>query len=204
MKVTLDVAAFKKSIKARLRADGSKMARIADKMKQQVDDRYATGGASGGQAWPATTTPLGHKPPLAGLENTWEASSTDGEAKVASNDIRTLWSHLGNIGKGGTRPDIVPVHAKALYIPLSELGRQSYEARKLVAPVVQRVFAGYATVESRGNGFKGAVLVGVREAVYGVDFIFAQKSSQPPRKQIPSAPVEQAALGPFVIQTLKS
>lgn len=203
MRAILNVAALRESLRRRFSADAAKMDRIGQRAIEQVRDRYTSGGQTGGVTWPQTTTPLGKRPPLDGLQNTWRVASTDKESTVASTDARTLWSHLGNVGKGGVNPDIVPVHAKALYIPLTELGRQQYEARRMVAPIIRTIHPGMSHVEMASQRFDSSTLLGVNPAKYGVDFIFAKRVSQPPRPQTPTSDSERWVLGEFAIKVLK-
>ena len=198
MKATLDIAAFRAGIKSRLAPTQERMRQVAEFAQDQINQRFDTAGVSGGVLWPPSDFgTMGHAPPLAGLENSFVATAQEGEAKVASANFLTLVHHLGTEGKGGSLKTIVPVHAKALYIPLTTLGKESYEANKRAAPVITTVFSGAPQI-------RPASVRLASEAVYGVDFIFLKKVDLPPRPQLPTSIQERADLGRFTIKTLKS
>lgn len=203
MHAHLDVSALRRSLAIRLAPTTAKMQRIADKAQQQVNERFETGGVSGGVAWPPGKMPTGKSPPLSGLQSTFHTASSHGEALVASGYFVTLVHHLGTRGKGGILPDIVPVHAKALFIPLTQLGKESYEAMKGRSPKARTIYAGISHVEPASQDPTAAAGPGMGTAVYGKDFIFLSKVALPPRPQLPTSDHERAELATFTMQVLK-
>lgn len=202
MRATLDHERFRAAVRKRIAPTEEKLQRIADFAKGQIDERFRTAGASGGTPWAPTITPLGHKPPLAGLENSYTARVVNDEAQVVSYDFRTRQHHLGTVGKGGILPDIVPVKAKALYIPLTEVGKMAHEAMKSLSPVVRTVWAGVSSIDMPKAD--KARFVGIPHAVYGVDFLLLKRVAMPPRPQLPTSDQERADLKAFVMKTLEN
>lgn len=201
MTVTLPKEEYQKIIDL-LSATSDRMRKIGEFANNQIRDRFNSGGASSGKAWPASSFgTMGHKPPLAGLENTFDVSAMFGEAKVASDSFIAMTHQLGTQSKGGTLPDIVPIHALSLYVPLTPLGVRSHEAHKSRAHVLQTVYAGASTL-SKPKGT--ASIAGMPQAKYGVDFLLLSKVSLPPRPQLPVSDQEIGALARFTIATLKN
>jgi len=199
VKAALDISSFKKSIKAHTYPTADKMQKIADKAKRQVDDRFASGGSSGDATWPPGKMPMGKKPPLGGLQDTYKATAKESQAVVATPSWIALVHHLGTTGKGGILATIVPRYAKALYIPLTPLGITSYEARKMQAPVMKTVFAGLPYIEKPKWSHE---LFGGGEAKQGIDFIFLKRVDLPPRRQLPTSSHEIAALSRLAVKIL--
>jgi hypothetical protein len=189
---TLNIAALRASLKTRLHASQSKMQRIGNAAHEQIQDRFRTSGASGGSTWPPTVTELGKVPPLGSIADSFVVEAQDGSASVGSEGHWAARMHLGTIGKGGILPDVVPVNAKALFIPLTLAGVLHYEAYKARGPVVTSIYGGINTIYV--PKFQKHSFVGIPQAVYGTDYVFAQKSSLPPRPQLPVSDHERADL----------
>lgn len=196
MRAILTKKEVQAKIVSRLAPTPERMRRIADFALSQIGSRYETSGQSGGVPWEPTV--FGSRQPLKNLFQTWAARSSYGEAIAASSDWRTKWFHEGNVSKGGTNPDIVPVHARALFIPLSDAAVQAYAAYKQAAPIIRRIFAGQSTIEPRE---RASFFHGLK---FGTDYVFSQKSAASPRPQIPNSRGEQDALARFTLATLKS
>lgn len=172
----LDIAKFKEAISRRLKPSASKMGAIADVALAQIRKRFETGGQSGGASWPPTKTPLGHKPPLDGLAKTFHASGSEGHAEVSS-----AAPFIDVHQKGAT---IQPKTAKRLFVPLSEKGKRAYEARNNATPIVQRIYAGSAWLETPELANDGLE--------YGVDYVLVKQVAIPQREMLPDSDAERA------------
>ena len=103
-------------------------------------------------------------------------------------------------------PDVTPKHALVLYIPLSELGVASYIAHKNRALVISPpIFSGgMATMHKPVPDYSKPASFGMSVAKYGIDFVFAKRVSQPPRRQTPVSEHERADLARQAIKILAS
>lgn len=196
----LNLDAFKRAIKERLHGTSYKMLRIADEVNAQIHERFATAGASGGVNWPQGVFPaLAKTPPLAGMEKSFVPHGEDGVATVTCEGRWAAVHQQGCISKGGVLPDIVPVKAKVLYLPLTPLGVLAHENYRQQAPVIESIFAGVAMMSKpkfSGNTFSSG------EAKYGVDYIFASRVSIPARPMLPTSDHERAALAKQAMKIL--
>lgn len=197
MQAQADKSSLVAFLKRRLEPSAPKMAQIADFAQGQVRERFQTGGVSGGRAWPPGVMPTGKRPPLAGLETSYHRRAEYGVAVVASSDFRAYVNDVGTIGKGGLLPDLVPRKARAMYIPLTQVGLQAYWERNSAAPTIDTGYGTYYIERPTRMFFEP-----VQEAEKGVDFIFLAKAAIPPRPQLPTSDREIEALGDFVHRTL--
>lgn len=202
MIATLSKDEIRRKIVARLRPNAEKMRAIGDAANAQIQERFRTGGSSGNSAWPQGKFPaLAKKPPLAGMEDSFVVTADNNSAAVTSSGRFAAVHQQGCVGAGGTLPDIVPVRAKSLYVPMTPLGQWAHEQFKNRAPKLQHVFAGQASIER--PKFDRFSYIGMRPAIYGVDFLLLQKVSIPPRPMLPTSDHERAALAKQAMQILK-
>lgn len=200
MRATLHTSQIKK-ITDRLRATTEKTAAIGDVALDLIRQRFASGGASGGEAWPKGQGQLAHSPPLAGIESTFHAAATDKEVAVSSSDPHAAYLSEGTVGKGGLFPTIEPTKAKSLAIPLTEKGRAHLETYRQRAPVIRTVFSGMPSITK--PDFKQAKFTRVDDAKVGVDFIFAKHADFPPRHMLPTSDHERETIAKATLKILK-
>ncbi len=200
MQASVDWKSLEAALNNRLRPTAAKMALIGDFVLQQIRQRFSSAGASGGIHWPATVTEAGKKPPLAGLEYGYRRRSSEGECSVGTGDFRAYVAQLGTIGKGGSLPDVVPTKAKALFMPLTNVGLHYYWTMKSRHPVAPVLGGGYYFYERPTRLYGGHP----GEAIEGTDFIWRRKKADPPRPQLPDSAAEMADLKTFVGNTLNS
>jgi phage gpG-like protein len=198
---TLPKAQIQK-IATRLRANAEKMRKIGDAAREQIMQRFRSGGASGDKPWPQGKFPaLAKKPPLAGMEESFVTTAEEKVAKVESSGRFAAFHQQGCVTAGGVLPDIVPVRARALYVPISPAGVRAHEVFKARAPKITHVYAGSASIEK--PKFDKSSYVGAPLAVYGVDFLLLQRVSIPPRPMLPTSTHELADLAKQAIEILK-
>ncbi len=115
-------------------------------------------------------------------------------------------NQVGTRGKGGELPDIVPVKAKALFIPLTAAARNSQRVGdkrlavirggKLKAMHGKAVETAPARFKALNQGkFKDGKIVRADGKAGNADFIFLRKVSIPARPMLPSSEQEIAAQG---------
>jgi hypothetical protein len=196
MQATLDPSSARRLF-TRLRSTPEKAKFIGDAALAQVHARFATGGASGGTPWPTSKTRLGKSPPLSGLQESYSVTVEDSTHVRVSSDSWIAGVHQ-------TGKEIRPVKAKALYVPLTPLGEESYKAWKGRASVIRAVYAGLNTIYKPGLNPKQPYAPGAPVAKYGVDFLLLQKVTLPPRPQIPDSPAEQKELKSAITEILKN
>lgn len=198
---TLNTAAFKAGIKARLAPTAQKMQSIADAANGQIKMRFDTAGASGGVNWPQGIFPaLAKTPPLAGMEDSFVPDGSYGVATVTCEGRWAAIHQQGCIGKGGILPDIVPTKASALFVPMTSLARESYHAHQQKAPRVDRVYSGTASLSVQK--FSNASSITGQPLVYGVDYLLLQRVSIPPRPMLPTSNQERADLAAKTMKIL--
>lgn len=114
-----------------------KMATLSVFLHQQVKTRFATGGQSGGKAWPGKwlkavgmddgrailTGPTGQL--LGSFMGLSGVSAGKAWAEVASDSVAAYTHQVGTRGKGGLMADIRAKKAKALFIPLTDKAAKS-------------------------------------------------------------------------------
>jgi hypothetical protein len=180
---------------------------------QQVKQRFATHGASGGTPWRQ--------------KRVKEWGADDGHA-VLTGDSATLlngWgyriegnriilenaaphAHVQQVGTakyGGPIPTIRPIHAKALFIPITRRARLSARvhgwsggggaAIMRIATRGKKLKTGEFAPLKKGRLHEGRLQVQDRDGewVDGTpDFIFLKKVDIPPRPMLPNSPAEQA------------
>jgi len=200
-------------------------------LKQQVMDRHETQGESGGEPWQSKKIKeWGYDDGRAILTgksaemlNRWfsyaEVEGNIGTAVVANSAPYSYVQELGTVGKGGVLPDIVPVNAKALFIPITDKGI-SYAKNVLNVARISRGIGGvkFSLPNEIPSGPKAKGILSGSDLIKGrlkdgklqkltdagwvdgtPDFIFLSKSSIPPRKQLPTSPQERLAQQKFLI-----
>ncbi len=188
-------------IRKKLSPTPEQMEAIAAFVLHQIHRRYETSGASGNEPWVKNVFDTGKKP-LEGLAKTWRSEVIENEAMAICESWIAKRMQEGTVGKGGSNPDIVPknIGVKALYIPITEVGRQAYIAFKAMSPVSRSIYRGYSSIEMPVAD--KARFIGMPIAKYGVDYIFAKSSKLAPRNQMPTSDIEKAELRAFIRQTL--
>lgn len=171
---------------------------------QQVKERFATQGESGGERWPRRN-PLfsmgNDRAVLTGLTGELLESfryEIDGNRIMVYSDSPYAHVHqLGTTGKGGVLEPIKPVKAKALWIPLTEKARKASLAMR-----IKRDGSSMAETPfnlKRGRIYKGMIQVldkrykPPRWKAGLPDFIFLSKVDVPPRRMLPTSDREQEA-----------
>lgn len=202
MQASVDWQSLGAALQRRLHPSAEKMAKIADFAHEQVRQRFATAGASGGVHWPPTVTPAGKRPPLDGLQYTYRRSASEGLATVGSGDFRCYVAQLGTVGKGGTLPDVVGKRSKfkLLFIPLTPAGLHFYWSVRSKHPNFPVLGGGYYFHERPTRLYGGHP----GPAVKDVDYVLRKKKADPPRPQLPDSDGERAALKDFVGNTINS
>ncbi len=124
-------------------------------MRQQVDDRFRTQGASGGVQWPQKTIPDG-RATLTGVRAELRESFKHYTHRASANVSKVVvysavkYSHVHQLGTekyGGPIPTIRPKSAKALFIPLSDRARTSGRYTGTEAAVLRKA-GGMESMES--------------------------------------------------------
>jgi hypothetical protein len=193
---------------------------------QQIRDRHATQGASGGAPWaPKAFKQLGYDDGRAILTgytgkmlNLWHSygevgPNGNGKATVANDAPYSFVMEKGTKGKGGTLPDIVPVRAKALFIPVTDraIAYSRFKAGQSVR--LRKTPTGYKTESMKNTGGRkvpGVLTFGdlVRGRIKNnrfqkyderqekyvdgtPDYIFLTRVSIPARPQLPTSDKER-------------
>ena len=196
---------------------------------QQVKDRFATAGASGGIAWPQKKMrEWGYDDGRAILTGRTgellESFQSYGEvdcAVVFSDKFYSRIQHLGTVGKGGVLPDIKPKKAKALFIPITDRAQASVSVTGVHAAALRQSYGMKPSpspfrVATHGPKITGGLFAPLRKGrlkdnhlevwdgekyVAGVpDFIFLQSVSLPSRPLLPTGEAERAAQVHFYAQ----
>lgn len=175
-----------------------KMAVIADLLKDQVEQRFETQGASGGTPWPSPkwTEKIGRpdgRKLLQGrtnhLRESYQTDHTENTAEVFSDDVAAYTNQQGTRSRGGSLPDITPKHAKMLFIPISEKAHQTNP----VTPWGKK---------NRHRGLVQGHIVNGKLVPPDADYILAHKSSIPPRPMLPDGKPEIEAQTDTVVEVL--
>lgn len=171
MEISIDRDSLISALRGALAPTPQRMQKVADFALSQVNERFATGGASGDEPWPRTDKLFRYakEPPLDGLQETY-GSRTEGDdtAIVSSWSWICLVHHLGK--------HIEPKEkGKRLYLPLTTEARRTYESHTRSGGTANR---------SQSGG----------KLVYGKDFILARAVDIPSRPQLPVADREIAEM----------
>lgn len=172
----------------------SKMARVSALLHAQVGERFTTQGASGGVAWPPRW--LG-RPASNHLLGTFEATATDDAAQVASGAPGARVQQLGTVGKGGVLPDIRPVRAKALFVPISDRARQQ-------GPTPMIPSARSMRLKQQSAGLVRGKIVDGKVQPPNADYVFLSRVKIPPRPMLPDSQREREVQTRTVAEALKS
>ena len=190
-----------KRLLEKFRPTVDKLTRVSVFMREQVDERFQTHGASSGQPWPSPKwrKAIGADDGRALLvgprsylrDQSWFNYGENKSAVVASDATYSHVQEVGTIGKGGLMPDIVPVKAKALFIPTSSRGESSVAQggirRATRGPKIRGTQVFTPLVKGRlkdGELQRWDEKTGTYKP--GVpDFIFLKKVSIPPRPMLP-------------------
>jgi hypothetical protein len=154
----------------------ARMEKVGRFLHAQVDNRVVTSGASGGESWPPVKLPpKSGEPALQGIEKSFVSSGTadgkTGDAEVSSDE-----PHIFSHQFGAT---IVPVKAKALWIPISDKAKAAQRSGNAPTMIIS------------GGFFKG-LAVHDPDLVKGVDFIFTKGPVHiPKRPMLPNSPQER-------------
>ena len=211
-----------RAVQRSLRPTPNKLAPIGRLMVQQVRDRFASQGASGGVKWPNKRFDDG-RAVLTGRMSTLLKSFTYAIEQTETRAVIRLFStewygivhQLGTVGKGGKLKTIVPKRAKALFIPLTDRaktstrygGKEAVEYRQKTrmdatggavrAATTGRVLrSGVRSALKPGKFVDGKLCVQNRDGEWEPghpDFIFARKVDIPPRPMLPTSKGEQAS-----------
>jgi hypothetical protein len=191
-------------IAARFQPNAEKMHRIGAVVRQQIDQRFESQGASGGVPWPkpkfvaAIGRPDGRKlleGRTGNLRSGWQQSDSTDSTQVASDNVAAAMAQSGTVGKGGDLPDIVPRRAKMLFIPISDRAASS---TPVTAFGIRRRMAQDGEPLVRGR-IKGGQLVPPN-----ADFLLLHKVSIPPRPMLPASNAEVEKQTDAVVEILKS
>lgn len=199
---------------------------IGDFLIGQVRDRFRTQGRSGNVLWPEKQMKVwGHNDGRAILTGTSGDLLAEWQFKLIKNGIQLFnpvrYAHVhqeGTVGKGGTLPTIVPVTAKALFIPVTDRAKKSERLTGSDAMFVRRhggmsKMRGAVRVHPPSwpdTGLrKGRLKDGALEVwdekygdyVQGTpDFFFLSKVDIPPRPMLPDSEKEKQAQLGFVYE----
>lgn len=186
-------------------------------MLGQVSDRFRSQGAPG-QAWRQKSFSDGRAiltGPTGDLKRSFrqvvEQTNDVTKVTVQSDMPYAAVNQVGTRGKGGKLPDIVPVKAKALFIPLTPAARNSQrvgEKRlavirggKLKAMHGQAVETAPARFKPLKQGkFKDGKIVRADGKAGKPDFIFLRKVSIPARPMLPDSQQEIQAQGEELVE----
>lgn len=114
-------------------------------LEQQVKDRFRTQGASSGTPWKKKRNDDGRATLTGRTGNLLrsfhhKSGMQDGKMTVSvySDELYAFVHQNGTIGAGGTLPDIKPVKAKALFIPLTDRAASSQRVEGAPAATFRR------------------------------------------------------------------
>lgn len=181
-----------------------RMQKIGGVVREQIDRRFESQGASGGVPWPrpkwveAIGRPDGRKllqGRTGNLRRGWQQSDSADSTKVASDNVAAAMAQAGTVGKGGDLPDIVPKRAKMLFIPITD---RAADSEPVTAFGKARRMARDGAPLIRGR-IKGGQLVPP-----DADFILVHKVSIPPRPMLPTSEPERQKQTDTVVEVLKS
>jgi phage gpG-like protein len=189
-------------IRASLMPNRQKMLPVSKLLREQVDQRFETEGSSGGKPWkkPKWIEAIG-KPDnrrllqgrTGGLRQSYDTTTTDDSAAVHSDSMIGAVHQQGTRKYDGRLPDIKPVRAGALFIPLTE---RAFLSRPVTAMGITRRQA-----EDGGDLIRGRLVRGVLTPP-DADFILLRVVGIPPREQLPASIRESNKQTDLLVRTL--
>jgi phage gpG-like protein len=125
------------------------------------------------------------------LLRSFHSSGTEDTAILGSDSPYAAIHQLGTVGAAGSKPDIRPKKAKALWVPISDKAQD-------IGPVKTA-----SSMRRESDLIRGAIVNG-KLVPPNCDYVFLRRVKIAPRPMLPNSEAERAEQGRFVTETLKS